>query len=136
MARRSRSARLCGAFRWCRSKPLPCRFSFPKTLPRLRKGVRSSDGCRWSFRDACCSHRCKGLALVVSELTEGKGSQPTENPSDKERNALALAVALPLLEPSEGNEPTEGKEAATNQQSESLCPWCCRFLEGLPLVLP
>ena len=34
-----------------------------------------------------------GLALVVSELTEGKGSQPTENPSDKERNALALVVA-------------------------------------------
>ena len=37
------------------------------------------------------------FALVVSELTEGKGSQPTENPSDKERNALALVVALALV---------------------------------------
>ena len=54
-----------------------------------------------------------GFAFVVSELTEGTESQPTENHNGKDRTALPLV----LLEPSEGTEsqPTESRKTIVLQ---------------------
>ena len=71
------------------ARRLPLSVLIPESVARLRNGVRSSDGLPlpwWLSLMPVAPIDANGLALVVSELTEG-------------------------------NEPTEGKEAATNQQS-------------------
>ena len=77
----------------------PCRFWNPQNernqsqrRTERQDGCRCPDGCPWCCLDVGCSIDGNGLALVVSEPTEGKGSQPTKNQAAKmERPCLGGA---------------------------------------------